>query len=219
MDQLEVLLVDRSKLFREGLMTFLVDSPFFVSGEATELLEVRQLVEGGAKPGLIILDFIEGSTRDLDAIRQIRQMLPNVKIVLLANDVSPRKLVQALDVGVDACLIKDISSDALIRYLGLIVAGEKVFPVQLARLLIDGKLDGNSGGRTSAHNRLSQREVEILSCLINGDPNKVIANRLQITEATVKVHLKGLLKKINVANRTQAAMWAVDNGIDRHCAT
>ena len=60
--------------------------------------------------------------------------------------------------------------------------------------------------------------VQILGCLINGDPNKVIANRLNITEATVKVHLKGILKKINAANRTQAAMWAMRNGVERMSA-
>lgn len=218
MGRKQTLLVDRSKLFREGVKTFLADSPFPAAGEATELQEAEALIKEGIAPDIIILDFIEGSPQDLEAIRDIRQLRPDAKIVLLANDVSARKLTQALDAGIDACLVKDISSDALIKYLGLVLAGERVFPVELARMLIDGKLEGGWRGSSSSHNGLSRREVEILGCLINGDPNKVIANRLQITEATVKVHLKGLLKKINVANRTQAAMWAVNNGIDRHCA-
>lgn len=217
MDGNGTLLVDRSKLFREGLKTFLADSPFPVAGEATELREAGEMIRNGMAPDLVILDFIEGSPQDLEAIRDIRRSRPDARIVLLANDVSPRKLMQALEVGIDACLVKDISSDALIRYLGLVLAGERVFPVELARMLIDGKIEGGRRGPPSSHGGLSRREVEILGCLVNGDPNKVIANRLQITEATVKVHLKGLLKKINVANRTQAAMWAVNNGIDNHC--
>ena len=60
---------------------------------------------------------------------------------------------------------------------------------------------------------MSQREVQILRCLLSGDSNKMIANQLSITEATVKVHLKSLLRKINASNRTQAAIWALNNGI------
>ena len=212
----KTLLVDRSKLFREGLKTFLADSPFPAMAEATELREAAAFIKEGLTPDIIILDFMEGHPQDIEAIREIRQLRPDAKIVLLANDISARKLTQALDTGIDACLVKNITSEALIKYLGLVVAGERVFPVELARL-IDGKLDGGRRNGTSSHSGLSQREVEILGCLVNGDPNKVIANRLKITEATVKVHLKGLLRKINVANRTQAAMWAVNNGVDRHC--
>jgi two-component system nitrate/nitrite response regulator NarL len=218
MEGTQTFLVDRSRLFREGLKTFLADSPFPVAGEATELSEALTELRNGSHASLIILDFAEGSPPDLDAIHGIRQAAPEAKVVLLAGEISATKLTQALDAGIDACLVKDISADALIKYLGLVMAGEKVFPVELAKLLIEGKMEPRPRGKISSPNGLSQREIEILGCLINGDPNKVIANRLRITEATVKVHLKGLLKKINAANRTQAAMWAVQNGIERYCA-
>ncbi len=71
----------------------------------------------------------------------------------------------------------------------------------------------SNGSATNGHGGLSPRETEILSCLVNGLSNKEIAIRLDITEGTVKVHLKGVLKKIHVHNRTQAAIWAVQNGI------
>lgn len=218
MEGTQTFLVDRSRLFREGLKTFLADSLFPVAGEATELAEALAELKNGTLAGLVILDFVEGNPADLDAIHSIRQAAPDAKVVLLAGDISATKLTQALDAGIDACLVKDISADALIKYLGLVMAGEKVFPVELAKLLIEGKMEPRPRGKISSQNGLSQREIEILGCLINGDPNKVIANRLRITEATVKVHLKGLLKKINAANRTQAAMWAVQNGIERYCA-
>ncbi len=208
-------LIDRSRLFREGLKRFLIDSPFEVIGEATEILEGLADINSGVSPDIIIVDFFESDHRELDAVRQLREAAADAKIVLLAGDVSPTKLNQALEVGIDACLVKNISSEALVQYLGLVIAGEKVFPVELAKMLIEGKTDFAGPGRRSHPSGLSPRELEILGCLINGDPNKVIANRLRITEATVKVHLKGLLKKINAANRTQAAMWAVQNGIER----
>ncbi len=92
--------------------------------------------------------------------------------------------------------------------------GEKVFPTHLAALLVNGVANtvpanippDNSFG-------LSEREMQILQCLVQGDSNKLIANRLSITEATVKVHMKSLLRKINVSNRTQAAIWALNNGL------
>ncbi len=76
-----------------------------------------------------------------------------------------------------------------------------------------GNSEGNAFSGERQNHGLSNREMEILHCLVNGEPNKVIARALGITEATVKVHLKNLLKKINVVNRTQAAVWAIKNGI------
>ena len=89
-----------------------------------------------------------------------------------------------------------------------------MLPSHLAALLISGRVGATTAGATpAARNGLSQREVQILRCLLNGDSNKMIANHLNITEATVKVHLKSLLRKINASNRTQAAIWALNNGI------
>jgi len=97
----------------------------------------------------------------------------------------------------------------------LVLLGEKVFPTSLAALLISGPVDNvveMPGGRRG----LSERENQILRSLLKGESNKMIANRLGITEATVKVHLKTVLRKIGAANRTQAAIWALNNGYDQN---
>jgi two-component system nitrate/nitrite response regulator NarL len=99
----------------------------------------------------------------------------------------------------------------------LVLLGEKVFPTSLGHLLTNHPLarqseDQSLGGLAG----LSQREAQILACLLNGTSNKQIANELNIAEGTVKVHLKAIMKKINVRNRTQAAMWAANNGIRVH---
>ncbi len=211
-------LINRSPLFREALKQLLVGSPFEVIGEANELLDGVAAINSGIIPDIII-GFLEGALLELDAIRKIREASADTKIVVVVGNLSPSKLNQALNSDIDACLVENISSDALVRYLGLVAAGEKVFPVEIAKMLIEGKSDHAGSGRRSHPSGLSRRELEILGCLIIGDPNKVIANRLKITEATVKVHLKGLLKKIDAVNRTQAAMWAVQNGIERFYAT
>ena len=92
--------------------------------------------------------------------------------------------------------------------------GQKVMPTELAAALINGAAGVQPvNGKSVESYGLSERELEILRCLVNGDANKVIANRLDITEATVKVHMKSLLRKIKAGNRTQAAIWALNHGL------
>src|SRR3546814_6654822 len=94
--------------------------------------------------------------------------------------------------------------------------GEKVFPTHLATQLVNGTVTTAPVPIPSRNNHgLSEREMQIIQCLVQGESNKMIANRLNIAEATVKVHMKTLLRKINAVNRTQAAIWALDNGITR----
>lgn len=209
------LLVDRSTLFREGLRTFLAGTRYPAMAEADELKEAIVLVRQGLAPGIIILDFAEGNAHHLKAVREVRRLHPAGKIVLLANQLTATKLIQALDSGIDACLARTISADTLLTYLDLVAAGERVLPVDLVRLLIAGNPDGGPAKGPLSPAGLTAREIEILGGLINGEPNKTIALRLGITDSTVKVHVKGLLRKINVANRTQAAIWALNNGLER----
>ncbi len=210
---IKTLLVNKSRLFREGLKTFLVSSPMPVESEAADLKDALSLVRGGVRPELVIFDFTENDFSHLDIVRQLGRLAPNAKLALLTGDISTNKLQQALDAGVDGCLARDISPEALIHYIGLIMAGERAFPAELARMLFARHISAEDDQGGTSNNGLSRREAEILGCLVNGDPNKVIARRLEISEATVKVHLKTILRKINVANRTQAAMWALQNGI------
>lgn len=214
------LLVENSRLFREGMKRLLVDSPYDIQGEADCLVDAVAIVNESFSPTLLMLDFREDDVEDSDHMRQLRAGLTNARIVVLTNDVSTSKLTKALELGCDAYLLKDMSPEALIQSLTLTMLGEKVFPTNLAQLLIEGRLGSNANPmpvvRAASAGGLSEREMQILRCLVNGDPNKVIANRLKITEATVKVHLKGLLRKISVSNRTQAAIWAVERGIDKY---
>lgn len=214
------LIVEDSRLFREGMKRLLADSPYDIQGEADCLEDAATLITEGFAPTLLLLDFCEDDVEDLDHIRRLRANSPSARIVVLTNDVSTSKLTKALELGCDAYLLKDMSPEALIQSLTLTMLGEKVFPTNLAQLLIEGRLGASVApapvARPTAASGLSEREMQILRCLVNGDPNKVIANRLKITEATVKVHLKGLLRKISVSNRTQAAIWAVERGIDKY---
>ena len=118
--------------------------------------------------------------------------------------------------GVDASttiLLSDISPEVLFDSLRLIFLGEKVFPTILAAWIVNDDEDVFSGAAELGDKKLSRRELEILCLVIEGKSNKTIANSLRIGDATVKIHLRRILKKINATNRTQAAVWAVNHGL------
>ena len=219
MEPVRAFLIDSNKLFREGLKRLLDDSPFQIVAEAGNLREAVSTVEGGMRPQLILLDLVSGGDEEAEGMRRLRANLPDARMVILTSDLCTRRLANALEAGADGYLMKDLSSDALAQSLRLVMMGEKVFPTHLAALLISGRVNGNGTDMPVSRKGLSQREVQILRCLLNGDSNKMIANHLNITEATVKVHLKSLLRKINASNRTQAAIWAMNNGMAEGAAT
>lgn len=212
MDGTPVLHIDRNQLFREGLRRILDDSPFYVSFEAASFSEGASQVVA-TKPGIVIID-TDGYGEVLPELMHCaRSVAVPPRVVVLTNTVGIPRLASALSAGVDGYLLKDMSAEALKQSLRLVMMGEKVFPTDLADLLINNRFVAQNGGQTERSGTLSERETEILACLVNGHSNKAIANRLQITEGTVKVHLKGVLKKIHAQNRTQAAIWALQHGI------
>jgi len=214
MDPVNVFLIDANKLFREGMKRLFENSPFKVIGEAGSLRDGVPAVEAaGSGPELILIDLASGGDDEVEAMRALRARNPQIRIVILTGDLCTRRLSGALGAGADGYLMKDIACEALMQSLRLVMMGEKVFPTHLAALLISGRTDEMGGEVPARRKGLSQREVQILRCLLNGNSNKMIANHLRITEATVKVHLKSLLRKINASNRTQAAIWALNNGI------
>ena len=119
--------------------------------------------------------------------------------------------------GIDGYIVKEISCEPLIESLKLVALGEKVLPSQLARTLSDFHPRFESGNQhdTASAACLSEREAEILRCLTVGMANKVMSRLLNISEATVKVHVKAILRKLRLSNRTQAAIWAIKHGFEQ----
>jgi len=213
MDAINVFLIDANKLFREGMKRLFEGTPFTVVGEAGNLREGLSAVGEGAAPHMILVDLPSGVDEDVEALRSLREEHPRIRTVILTTDLDTRRLSAALGAGAGGYLLKDIACEALMQSLKLVMMGEKVFPTHLAELLVSGRTEDMGSELPTRRKGLSQREVQILRCLLNGNSNKMIANHLNITEATVKVHLKSLLRKINASNRTQAAIWALNNGI------
>jgi two-component system nitrate/nitrite response regulator NarL len=211
MSEVNTLLIGRNRLFLEGLKSLLRGSSFNICGEA---LCVGAIEEAEAAPELILVELRDDLSGVVEDLRQLREDLPETPVVVLTDERDPRILAGCLNAGAAAFLLKDISLEALIHSLKLAMLGQKVMPTDLAAALINGAAGVQSvNGKSIESYGLSDRELEILRCLVNGDANKVIANRLNITEATVKVHMKSLLRKIKAGNRTQAAIWALNHGL------
>jgi two-component system, NarL family, nitrate/nitrite response regulator NarL len=143
---------------------------------------------------------------------ELRERHPDAAVLVLADHFEFDSVVNAFRLGVDAYLTKSISSEPLIEILRLIALGQKVLPSEMANYLGDRVCPMGLSMSLSEVN-LSERELQVLQLLIAGGSNKVIARRLDICEATVKVHVKAALRKLQVSNRTQAAIWAVQRGL------
>jgi two-component system nitrate/nitrite response regulator NarL len=208
-----VVLIDASRLFREGLRRIIADSNLTVVHESFAIADALPFIQS-LQPSLVLFDIADSGDALTARIGEIRAAAPAARIVVLTQAIRVDRLTDALAAGVDGYLAKNMSADALPQALRLILLGEKVFPTDLAYLLADRHAPWHDP--SPGHiNGLSSREMQILACLVEGDQNKKIANVLNISDGTVKVHLKAILKKIRVQNRTQAAIWAMNHGISR----
>ncbi len=209
----DVVIIGRNEILREGLRRILADQGFSVIAAVSE----HQSFIGNAgstPPQLMIVD-AETVDEGIDICALLREAYPEPRIVMIGDRHDLETIARAFAVGIDGYLVKAIACDALVGSLRLIMLGEKVVPSKTLEALTDGRPVDHvrSGNGHETNLGLTDREIEILGRLVEGDPNKVISRRLLITEATVKVHIKAILRKLNVINRTQAAIWAVDHGM------
>ncbi len=215
-------LVCGNSLAREGLKRILGEDGFSLGrtfSHCDDLLEASADVkaENPTRPGndLLLVDI--SATADIETdIAALRARQPATRIVLLADTFDFDTMVSVFRAGADGYIIKEIDFEPFLESLRLVAHGEKVLPGAVIQHLPDfGKAPLKAEpDRSKIFCSLSEREVETLRCLIMGYPNKVIAQRLDISEATVKVHVKAILRKLSVQNRTQAAIWAVNHGVD-----
>lgn len=206
---MSVWLIDAHPLMRAGLKAQLDGKGFAIVAEGGSLTDVSSKSAGGL-PHLVIVDMALG----LAVLGEVKSAQPDARLVVLAEHAELSHLVDAFGAGADGYLLKSISTDALVESLRLVALGEKVFPGIVTNYLsMLGASNGTSDRVRVGEIPLSQRELDIIRHLADGHSNKTIANELSITEATVKVHLKTVLRKVGVANRTQVAIWAVQHGV------
>ncbi len=214
MQRVQTLLIEKNSFLREGLKSLLLQSQYDISLEIGNVSEISS-IDTEQKISLIVCGIDENCDDAFSSICTLKAQFKKARIVVLSSNLDSSLIKDSFSAGADGFILKDISASAFIGSLNLVMLGEKVFPTSMASLLTKGwdSWVANFTSEDPHDYDLSDRELEIISCLASGDPNKFIARKLDITESTVKVHLKAILRKLGLCNRTQAAIWAVRNGI------
>jgi two-component system, NarL family, nitrate/nitrite response regulator NarL len=213
-------LICKNPLLRAGLQYLLMGSCFVVFDPVSDEISLSRY-RSEIQPALFIIDANTSLEQMIEIITLLKVQQPEARIVVVADQFHISFIQLGIDAGIDGFCLASSNRDVLIKSLELVMMGEKVVPGTLARAMLNEMVLNAESDQDSPvaeplrsdpgkHN-LSPREAEILRCLMRGDPNKVIARNLNVAEATIKVHLKAILRKIGVANRTQAAMWAQEH--------
>ena len=206
-----ILIIDEHPLFRKGVSQLIAMAPHLqLVGEASSgeqgVAKAREL-----DPDLILLDLHMKSMNGIETLKAIRDAGLDCRVVILTVSDHAGDLVAAIRSGADGYLLKDMEPEDLLAAIDQTLNGSTVIGERLSGLLARAIRDeAAEGQRDSA--TLTRREQEILHGLVHGLSNKLIARNLDITEATVKVHVKNLLKKLGFRSRLEAAVWAVGRG-------
>ena len=210
---LRILVIDDHTLFREGLEGLLTRRGIDVVGAVGDGTVGIELAEQ-LRPDVILLDMRMPKIDGLSVLRKLLQAGLDMPMVMLTTSTDEHDLVEALRSGARGYLLKDMEPDALVDALTEVVAGETVVAPDLTPILAK-VVQGNSSpvDRTSPFDELTPRETEILGLLAEGQSNKVIARNLGISDGTVKLHVKAILRKLDVHSRVEAAVMAVEHGL------
>lgn len=212
MGKLRVLVIDDHTLFREGLEGLLERRNIEVIasiGGGKEGIEVAQDLD----PDVVLLDMRMPDVDGLTVLRTIRQKGMEMPIAILTTSCSETDLVEALRNGAQGYLLKDMEPDDLVVALLDIVEGKTIVAPTLTPVLAKVVQGDNVQKKESKPmDTLTPRETEILGLLAEGQSNKVIARNLGISDGTVKLHVKAILRKLEVHSRVQAAVMAVEHG-------
>lgn len=210
-DPIRLLIVDDHELVRQGFIAMMsVEPNLDVVGEAADGVETVELARS-LQPDVILLDLAMPRKDGIEATREIRVDNPNARILIITSFAEDEKVFQAVKAGALGYLLKDSSPEALIRAIDAVYEGRLSLHPDIALKLIEElnrPLD-----QPPTEDPLTEREEEVLILVAKGLSNKEIAERLVVTERTVSAHVSNILGKLHLANRTQAALYALREGL------
>ncbi|MFD8018991.1 response regulator [Streptomyces lavendulae] len=209
--RVRVLLVDDHQVVRRGLRTFLeVQEDIEVVGEAADGEEGIARAEE-LRPDVILMDVKMPGTDGIEALRRLRELANPARVLIVTSFTEQRTVVPALRAGAAGYVYKDIDPDALAGAIRSVHAGHVLLQPEVAEALLAAQDDQPAGaGRPGA---LTDREREVLGLIADGRSNREIARALVLSEKTVKTHVSNILMKLDLSDRTQAALWAVRHGL------
>jgi two-component system, NarL family, nitrate/nitrite response regulator NarL len=216
------IVVAAEALLREGIAALLQNTPYTVVANVARLEESQvRLPERGATLAIVGINLRHGKLDGAaESVRLLRSLLPQGgKVVLIVETDATIDVPRLLALSSDGCIVNLGSRDILIKTLELVFMNERIFtiPRSIATTATESTSKGDGPTRIvnepDSNGSLSPRERQVLISLAGGKSNKVIARQCGLSEATVKVHLKAILRKTGKQNRTQAAIWAIENGL------
>ncbi|NWN91032.1 two-component system response regulator NarL [Marinobacter adhaerens] len=211
-----ILLIDDHPLLRQGIRQLVeMEADMMIAGEASNAEDgIRLATEN--EPDLILLDLNMPDVSGIEALKRLRGLNVSSRIVMFTVSDQEDDVVAALRAGADGYLLKDMEPEDMIAQLHQAAVGKMVISDRLTTLLAEA-LRSNKPQQTSEpdFDTLTPREKDILRLIAEGLSNKMIGRKLDISDGTVKVHVKHLLKKLSLRSRVEAAIWAVEKGLHK----
>jgi NarL family two-component system response regulator LiaR len=211
-NQISILIVDDHEVVRNGIRAYLETVPEFqVIGEAVSgeeaIMMVTELI-----PDIVLLDLIMPGMDGVEATRRIKQISPRTQVVVLTSYHEDAHIFPALKAGAISYILKDMKMEKLADVLHRAVRGEVTLHPRVAARVLQN-IRGEDGEEQPLFTELTERELDVLKLIANGLTNSQIAERLVISENTVKGHVSNILSKLHLADRTQVAVYAWQRGI------
>lgn len=208
MDKIKIVIIDDHKMIREGLQQLLeLDGEISVIGQAGDGYDGLSLIES-TNPDVILLDINMPNMNGLEMLTELKKIKPDSRVLILTIHNEIDYLVKAIELGVNGYILKDSECSTLKKAIFTVYEGSTYIQPSLSPLIRE-----KAEEQKNIFNTLTARELDVLRLLSSGMLNRDIANVLDISEKTVKNHVSNILKKLDVNDRTQAAVMAVKNNI------
>jgi DNA-binding NarL/FixJ family response regulator len=216
--KIRVLIVDDHAMVRRGMRDFLdLHADLEVVGEAADGAEALEATDR-LRPDVVVMDLVMPVLDGIAATTQLKARHPSVEVVAITSFIEEDRIAAAIEAGASGFLLKDAEADDLAGAIRSAYGGEMYLDPAVAGIVARRMRDAGRNGHERADDgvaRLTARERDVLVCVARGLPNRAIATELGMAERTARTHVANILAKLGLASRTQAALFAVEHGLDR----
>jgi DNA-binding NarL/FixJ family response regulator len=219
-DKVTIFLADDHCIVREGIRLLISRDPRFrIIGEAEDGRSALEKIEQ-KRPQIAVLDISMPKLTGLDVARELKKSRPDTRIILLTQYDNDEYISEALKIGIEGYILKQDVSEALVKAIGIVIQGHNYLSPQITTMILDDyrKMSGSSldaalSNIETPYNKLTAREREVLKLVSEGRKNREIASLLFISDQTVKVHRKNIMRKLNMRNISDLVRYAIKHGL------